>query len=75
MCLTNRNFGCTIYWEFNWGTGESFDALYNSDINDVACIGLNCSKRISGAGLEIRRGDETTGPQPPRVQHVLQWRA
>ena len=42
---------------YSLGTGAVFDdALYYNDVNDVACTGSICNKRISNAGPERSAG-------------------
>ena len=45
------------------GTGAIVDdALYISDVNDVACTNDPCNKRINNAGRNGPRGDRAIGP-------------
>ena len=42
---------------YSLGTGAVLDdALYDYDVNDVACTKLNCNKRISNAGPDWSAG-------------------
>ena len=38
------------------------DAMYEKDVNDVACTNLNCNKRISYAGPERSAGRPAIRP-------------
>lgn len=45
-------FNSLFVKDFELETGDVPDAMYNSDVNEVACANLICSKRISCAGQE-----------------------